>query len=524
MTGFDPAASSACADRVWEEDALPALRDYIRIPNVSPDYCPTWAEDGHMDRAVELVRSWCAARPLEGLSVEVLRLPGRTPLVLVEVPASGGGLDDDPILLYGHLDKQPEMVGWREGLGPWEPVLDGDRLYGRGAADDGYAVFAALGALEAVRAAGGAHNRCVVLIEASEESGSSDLPAYFDALAGRIGTPGLVVALDSGSSTYDRLWVTTSLRGVVMVAVDVHILTEGVHSGLAGGIVPSSFRILRRLLDRIEDPDSGRVLLPEMHVEIPPTRAGQLAELAGTLTGYEREFPFVPGAHAQVGSAHEGLVASMWEPAVAVTGAEGLPGARAAGNVLRPHTAVKLAIRVPPTCDAAGAARALEEALTADPPYGARVEVRVEGAEDGWDAPEDPPWLARALDEASRSAYGNPPARTGVGGSNPVHRHAGPALPNSGVRGDGRAGAGLQRPRPQRVPAPAHGAEADGGGGAGARRPRPAGGVVAEGRVGQAASNNPLRPGPAQTRSPPRWSPPVGVYTHPARCEICVRT
>ena len=442
MATFDPAAASAYTDRMWAEKAVPVLRDYIRIPNVSPAYCPTWAEDGDMDRAVELIRSWCAGRSLDGMTVEVLRLPDRTPLLLVEVPASGGGRDDDPVLLYGHLDKQPEMVGWREGLGPWEPVVEGDRLYGRGAADDGYAAFAAVGAIEAVRRAGGAHNRCVVLIEASEESGSPDLPAYFDALAGRIGTPGLVVALDSESATYDRMWVTTSLRGLVGAVLDVGILTEGVHSGLAGGIVPSSFRILRRLLDRIEDPDTGEVLVPEMHVEIPPGRAEQLRELASTLGNGARDFPFVAGARPQADSPYHALVAAMWAPAVAVTGAEGLPGLRAAGNVLRPGTAVKLAIRLPPTCDAAAAAGALERTLTADPPYGACVAVRVDAAEDGWDAPADPAWLTAALDAASRSAYGNPPARTGVGGSIPFIGMLGRRFPSAafvvtGVLGPG---------------------------------------------------------------------------------------
>ena len=442
MSTFDSVAASAYSDRMWAEEAVPALHDYIRIPNVSPDYCPTWAEDGHMDRAVELVRDWCVGRRIEGMTVEVVRLPGRTPLLFLEIPAAGGGRDDDPVLLYGHLDKQPEMVGWRDGLGPWEPVVEGDRLYGRGAADDGYAVFSAVGAVEAVRAAGGAHNRCVVLIEASEESGSPDLPAYFDALAGRIGTPGLVVALDSDSTTYDRLWVTTSLRGVVMAVVDVQILTEGVHSGLAGGIVPSSFRILRRLLDRVEDPETGAVLVPQMHVDIPAVRDAQLRELAAALGAPARDFPFVAGAHAQVDSPYEALVASMWAPAIAVTGAEGLPAMGAAGNVLRPRTAVKLAVRVPPTCDAAAAGAALRRALTTDPPYGARVEVRVEAAEDGWDAPADPPWLERVLDEASRSTYGNPPARTGVGGSIPFIAMLGRRFPSAafvvtGVLGPG---------------------------------------------------------------------------------------
>ncbi len=145
------------------------------------------------------------------------------------------------------------MTGWRDGLGPWLPVREGDRLYGRGGADDGYAAFASLGAIEAVHAAGGAHARCIVLIEASEESGSPDLPAHIEALADRLGTPSLVVCLDSGCLDYERLWVTTSLRGLAGGKLKVEILGNGVHSGDASGVVPDTFRIVRHLLDRVED-------------------------------------------------------------------------------------------------------------------------------------------------------------------------------------------------------------------------------------------------------------------------------
>ena len=199
-------------DEVWN-DIVPVLHEYIAIPNVSVDFDADWAEHGYMDQAVDLISSWCRERPIPGLTVEVLQLPGRTPLIYMEIPAAGdSGSDADTVLLYGHLDKQPEMEGWRDDLGPWKPVLEGDRLYGRGGADDGYAAFASLTAVEAVHAAGLSHHRCVVLIEASEESGSGDLPAYVDHLGDRIGTPSLVVCLDSGCIDYDRMWVTTSLQ------------------------------------------------------------------------------------------------------------------------------------------------------------------------------------------------------------------------------------------------------------------------------------------------------------------------
>ena len=282
-------------DRVWNDEIVPTLHDYIAIPNVSVLFDPQWREHGHMDRAVELIRSWCAARAITGLTVEVHELPGRTPVILMEIPAFGSGSGDDTVLLYGHLDKQPEMTGWREDLGPWKPVIEGDRLYGRGGADDGYAAFASVLAIEAAQANGLSHTRCVVLIEASEESGSPDLPAHLTALADRIGTPSLVLCLDSGCLDYERLWVTTSLRGLISGTLRVEILTEGVHSGEASGVVPSSFRICRELLDRIEDSFDGRMLLPELHVEIPTDRRQQAFDTASEFP-IGGHFPFVSGA------------------------------------------------------------------------------------------------------------------------------------------------------------------------------------------------------------------------------------
>jgi acetylornithine deacetylase/succinyl-diaminopimelate desuccinylase-like protein len=349
-------------------------------------------------------------------------------LLLVEVPAHDGAEeaggrdaagDDEPVLFYGHLDKQPEMSGWGEGLGAWSPVLDGERLYGRGSADDGYAVFAALSAIETARTAGGSHRRCVVLIESSEESGSPDLPAYLDAFGDRLGAPSLVVALDSGAATYDRLWVTTSLRGMISAVLEVAVLREGVHSGTAGGIVPSSFRILRRLLDRIEDPDTGEVALRELLVDIPAERQSQLSQLADALGDDIGRFPLVPGALPMGSGPLDRLVSSTWKPSVAVTGANGLPPVSQAGNVLRPFTTVKLAIRLPPTCGADRAAEVVERVLCAEPPYGAEVRFHLESADDGWNAPAEPPWLAEALEDASRRAYGLPAGRVGEGGSIP---------------------------------------------------------------------------------------------------------
>ncbi len=428
-------------DRVWDSDIVPALHDYIAIPNVSVLYDPQWREHGHMDRAVELIRAWCAARAISGLVVEVHELPGLTPVILMEIPAFGTGSHDDTVLLYGHLDKQPEMTGWRDDLGPWKPVLDGDRLYGRGGADDGYAAFASLLAIEAAQANGMSHTRCVVLIEASEESGSPDLPAYLQALRARIGTPSLVLCLDSGCLDLERLWVTTSLRGLAAGTLRAQILTEGVHSGEASGVVPSTFRICREILDRIEDSFDGRILLSPLHVDIPPDRRKQAAETAAEFP-IGGHFPFVAGAEPMVADPVEQLLARTWYPALSVTGVDGIPPVESAGNVLRPYTALQLSVRLPPTCDHEAALEAIESALTTDPPYGARITFEDAHSGPGWNAPVFSTWLQAALDEASVASFGNPSRAFGEGGSIPFMGMLGEMFPEAqfvitGVLGPG---------------------------------------------------------------------------------------
>ena len=437
--GLDADTAARHVDQLWDEDILPVLHDYIRIPNVSVAYDAGWHEAGHMARATELLRQWCERHVTDALpdaTVEVHELEGRTPLLLIDVPptdngASGTAADGDTVMLYGHLDKQPPFTGWREGLGPWEPVRDGDRLYGRGSADDGYSTFSAVAALEAVRAAGGAHRRCVVLIEASEESGSPDLPAHLEALGDKLGEPSLVIALDSWCGDYDRLWITTSLRGLVDLTLEVQVLTEGVHSGSAGGVVPSSFRVLRQLLDRVEDAASGELLLPQLHTSIPDERLRQIAATAPELGDFSKRFPFADGTGPARGTTEQQLVARTWLPSLEVTGIEGAPPPAQAGNVLRPSTAVKLSVRIPPTADADVAIDALERRLTADPPYGARITVRRGSAEAGWHAPPELPWLAHAIDRASTATFGQAPRSLGEGGTIPFMGMLGRQFPHA---------------------------------------------------------------------------------------------
>ena len=437
-------ALAARIDKVWDDDILPALHDYIRIPALSPAFDPDWKVHGHLAEAVRQLRSWAESRAIENLSVEVIELPGRTPVILAELPASDGvPADADTVLLYGHLDKQPEMVGWRDGLGPWTPVRDGDRLYGRGGADDGYALFASLVAMEAVRADGGALCRCVLLIEASEESGSPDLAAYVEALSDRIGRPSLVVCLDSGCADYDRLWVTTSLRGLVSGVLSVEVTTEGLHSGGYGGVIPSTFRLARQLLDRVEDAATGEVLLPAAHVGIPAERVRQAEETAAILDDFTAAFPLVRGADIRAGrSGATMLLDRTWRPCLEVIGADGLPEIRAAGNVLRPLTALSLSLRIPPRVDPARVQAALRDILVADPPGGARVRFEPREAAPGWDAPPTAPWLAAAVAQASSSQFGLPAAAMGEGGTIPFMGMLGERFPQAqfliiGVLGPG---------------------------------------------------------------------------------------
>jgi len=415
---------------MWDESIVPALVEYIRIPNKSPMFDSGWAEHGHMEEAVQLMVDWCDSQRISGLSVEVVRIPGRTPLIFMEIAGDAPGC----VLLYGHLDKQPEMSGWAESLGPWKPVIEGERLYGRGGADDGYAIFASLAAIQAIRDQGVSHPRCCVVIEACEESGSYDLPYYLDALEDRIGTPHLVICLDSGCGNYDQLWITTSLRGVTAGTLSVELISEGVHSGDAGGLVADSFRVLRRLLDRLEDAESGRIAPAALHVDIPAERVEQ-ARLAAQVLGDEvyAKLPFLPDTKPAGSDLVELVLNRTWRPALAVTGAAGLPSIENAGNVCRPGTSVKLSMRLPPTCDAEDACITVKGLLERDPPYGARVRFEPDQASSGWNAPAIEPWLKEAADQASRAYFGAAAMYMGEGGTIPFMGMLGDKYPNAQI-------------------------------------------------------------------------------------------
>lgn len=430
MTEISHARLSSFVDRLWREEVVPSLVEYIRIPNKSPAFDAEWEAHGYMEKAVEHMSRWAKSKlsALPGATLDVLRIQGRTPLIVIDVPGSG----NETILLYGHLDKQPEMSGWANGKGPWVPVIEGDKLYGRGGADDGYAIYGALGALLALKSEAAVHARCVIIIEASEESGSPDLPAYMEMLARKLGDVRLVVCLDSGCGDYDRLWLTTSLRGMAGGTLRVDVLEEGVHSGDASGVVPSSFRILRTLIDRLDDSATGEVRLKELHAEIPKSRIEQ-AKIAAAALGDSvyTKFPFVSGMRPALDSPVELILNRTWRPALSVIGLAGAPAPQDAGNVLRPFTEAKLSMRLPPTVDAKAADAAMKRVLEADPPYGARVAFKGGDVGSGWEAPETAPWLHSALDAASRASWGKPMAMMGEGGSIPFMGMLGKVFPKA---------------------------------------------------------------------------------------------
>jgi len=419
----------------WDERIVPALMDYVAVPAKSPMFDRDWAAHGLLDRVVRDAAAWVESRRVPGLTLDVIRLPGRTPVLYFDIAACGGtgaaAAEGKTVLLYGHLDKQPEFSGWRSDLGPWTPKLEDGKLYGRGAADDGYAVYAAISAIEALKAQGLAHPRCVGLIESCEESGSPDLPAYLEALRPQLGDVGLVVCLDSGAGNYDQLWLTTSLRGLVSGSLKVEILTEGVHSGDASGVVPSSFRILRHVLDRLEDSASGHLLPEGFHCAIPALRIEQARAAAASLgDAVWKRFPWACGADGgaslpTTSDPQQAILNRTWRPALSVTGVEGFPELASAGNVLRPCTAFKLSLRLPPLVDGHLASIELKRLLEDNAPYNAKVTFQPDGragalGATGWNAPDVAPWLEEALRQASLAHFGAPCGYIGEGGTIPL--------------------------------------------------------------------------------------------------------
>jgi acetylornithine deacetylase/succinyl-diaminopimelate desuccinylase-like protein len=428
---MDAAATWKYISEKWDSSITPTLTEFIKIPNQSPSFDPEWNTNGLQEKAVDLFVEWVKSQNVAGLKIEVLKEPTRTPVIFIEVDSQPAG-SEHTVLMYGHLDKQPPLLPWAEGLGPYTPVIKNGRLYGRGGADDGYAIFGSITAITNLHQQKLPHARCLILIEGSEESGSPDLPHYVQLLAPRIKIPDLVVCLDSGAANYEHMWCTTSLRGLIAGVLKVNILREGVHSGVASGIAPSSFRIIRQLLDRIEDSETGKMKVPELVVEIPAIRRQQIAHCAKSLgSTITASVPFVPGAKPVSESLEEQLTGRTWQATLSIIGVDGIPDLANAGNVLRPMTAIKLSIRVPPGVDAPTASKAVKKILEENPPYGATVSFECDKAGSGWNAPDLSDWAEKSFRTSSETYFGKPAGYIGEGGSIPLIGMLADLFPNS---------------------------------------------------------------------------------------------
>jgi acetylornithine deacetylase/succinyl-diaminopimelate desuccinylase-like protein len=425
---LNTAQTLADVSQAWDGDILRQLTQYIEIPAKSPSFDAQWAEHGHLETVLRNAAQWVEAQKIEGLQLEIMRLPGRTPVMFFDIPATQAHTTQT-VMMYGHMDKQPEFNGWRNDLGPWTPKYEDGKLYGRGGADDGYAVYASVAAVQALKNQNTPHPRIVGLIETCEESGSYDLLPYVDALRTRLGDVGLVICLDSGAGNYDQLWLTTSLRGMASGTLKVEVLTEGIHSGDASGLVPSSFRIMRQVLDRLEDSATGRMLPASFHCEVPADRLAQ-AKASAAILG-EEVYKRFPWAHYDCEGASnfslptttdplQALLNRTWTPTLSVTGAEGFPALKDAGNVLRPYTAFKLSLRLPPLVDAARAVQDMKALLEDNAPYQARVTFETGGGATGWNAPGTTTWFEAALNSASQAHFNAPVGYIGQGGTIPL--------------------------------------------------------------------------------------------------------
>ena len=412
----------------WDNEIVPTLVEYIKIPNKSPSFDPDWEKHGHMHKVLELAVQWTEINKPDGSVITVKNSPGRTPLLLLDIP----GTKEGNILMYGHLDKQPEMEGWIDDLGPWKPVIKDEKLYGRGGADDGYALFASVASINALKEQNIDHPRILVLIEFSEESGSPDLPHYMDLCSDIIGAHNLVICLDSGAGDYKRFWTTTSLRGLIGLKMKVEVLKEGVHSGGASGHVPSSFRIARSLLSRLEDEKTGEILIDELNTEIPNYRIQETKNLVSILNNeVVEEFPWKNDMKPSTDDNIEGVLRRTWKPAVSIVGVDGIPSTANAGNVLRPYTTLQLSMRIPPTTNAKKAVSAMKKTLSENIPYDATVELKFEKAGEGWNAPESKPWLLEAINKASKEYFGQMACSMGEGGSIPFMGMLGKQFPEA---------------------------------------------------------------------------------------------
>ena len=428
------------AKKDFEENILPGLKDFVRIDNLSPDFDPEWENNGKAEKAGFHLVNWAINQGVKGIKGELIKEKGKTPLVFIEIAPQG---IDKTVLLYGHFDKQPPLGEWDEGLAPTKPVIKDGLLYGRGAADDGYALFAIVESIKLIQLQNAKHGRIVVTIESGEESGSPDLVYYLKKLKDRIGNPDLMICMDSGCKDYNALWLTTSLRGVFLFELEVECLKESVHSGTGSGIAPDSFTVMRQLLDRLDDSKTSKVLAP-FSVEIPQYRIDDAKKLAD----YEKEktvteiVKLLDGVKPLTDDYKEIILNNTWRPTVVVTGMSGFPAAEGAGNVLRAKTKAKISVRLPPTFDYTKCEGIVKEILLKDVPYNSKVNLKIIGGGNGWAAKDMHPSLKKSFSESSKTLFGKDYYNCGEGGSIPFIAELGELYPKCEILVTGVLGPG----------------------------------------------------------------------------------
>ncbi|MED5398347.1 MAG: M20/M25/M40 family metallo-hydrolase [Candidatus Thermoplasmatota archaeon] len=428
------------SDEIWEQSILPSLSEFIEIKALSPLFEPAWAELGELDATIELFCKWLDEQDLDGMSYETHRIEDKSPVLLVSIDGTGPG----EVIFYSHLDKQPSKPElWSEGLHPLKAVRRDPWLYGRGSIDDGYGGYLCVTSVKLLQEAGIPHPRCTFLIETCEESGSFDLPPYLEALSRQLGDPDMIVVLDSGGPDYDHIWMTEALRGLVSGTLSVRVSNEGIHSGTSGGSIPSSFRIQRMLLDRVEDSSTGEVLIPEMHVNISDEIRGKAAALAEVVgDSLWDQLPTVDSLVRVADTTEDMIIGMNWQPTLSIIGADGMPPVQVAGNVLRTNTDLKLSFRIPPGVDSETVLAKAKAILEANPPYGAAVTFTPDSCADGFHAPPMEGKVRDAIHDASMQLTGLPPLASWTGGTIPFMAMMQGKYPNAMFLCTGASGPG----------------------------------------------------------------------------------
>ena len=418
-------------DAHWDNWYVKGLCEFIEVPNLTPMVDPNYLTNGLNEKAMALVDDYINKLEIKGISKKIFQPDGMTPLIVYAVDKAEGG-SDAQIMFYGHLDKQPWMDGWDEGLGPTKPVIRGEYLYGRGGGDDGYSPFSTMLAIKNAQLQGIKHSRIVLVLETEEESGSPNLINLLNIAKDFIGNPDYLFCLDSGAFDYNQLWLTSSLRGITLMDVTVKAGKGGYHSGEVGGIVPETFRVMRHLLNRLDDPKTG-LPMEELNTEL-PAYARPEAERMVALSGEAmcKKYKMEEGVkYCSQDNLVEMYLNNTWRANLSVTGAGGLPDYNRAGNVVRPQTTLRLSYRLPPNMDCHKAAAIVKQKLTTDVPHDCIVEIKGDHNGNGWCMKDPEPWFHDVINNASKNFYDREYGSYGMGGSIPFLSQLGGLYPNT---------------------------------------------------------------------------------------------